>query len=319
MASSIHNLDIKSYSLRELLSLFDMTTLTPSLDEMRRAKKKMLMTHPDQSKLPSKYYLFYRQAYEIVLKFYQEQTRQNQSTDNVGDYVAPGADESDGVKSVLDKMSSRDFHSKFNQLFDQMDMGFKPDPTRNAWFTHGEPVIPNVPDRVAPKDMAQAFHAVKAKTASALTQYRGVQDMMVAQGTASLYGDDDPDDPASGTSSSAAATSYISSDVFSKLKYDDLRKVHKDQTVLAVSEADYDRMPKYRSVEHYSRERDAAPTTPLSEHEANRILQDKLRREREQIMHREYQAMQKEKENEKKNQAVMSQFLLLTTPHPQRR
>ena len=49
--------------------MFDITTFTPSLDEMRRAKKKMLMTHPDQSKLPSKYFLFYRQAYEIVLKF----------------------------------------------------------------------------------------------------------------------------------------------------------------------------------------------------------------------------------------------------------
>lgn len=303
--ASTHNLDIKSYSLAELLSLYDITSFTPSLDEMRRAKKKMLMTHPDQSRLPSKYYLFYRQAYEIVLKFYQEQTRQNQSTENVGDYVAPGGGtESVGVKSTLEKMSSRDFHSKFNQLFDQMDMGFKPDPTRNAWFTQGDPVIPNMPDRVAPKDMAQAFHAVKAKTASALTHYRGVQDMMVAQGTTSLY-DDDAD-------AASTTTTYISSDVFSKLKYDDLRKVHKDQTVLAVSETDYDRMPKYRSVEHYSRERDAAPTTPLSEQEAQRILQDKLRREREQIMHREYQAMQREKENEKKNQAIMSQFLLLT-------
>ena len=302
--SSTHNLDIKSYSLRELLALFDIPTFTPSLDEMRRAKKKMLMTHPDQSRLPAKYYLFYRQAYEIVLKFYQEQTRQSQSTEHVGDYVAPPPDSNNvGVQTALEKMSSRDFHSKFNQLFDQMDMGFKPDPTRNAWFTQGDPVIANVPDRVAPKDMAQAFHAVKAKTASAMTHYRGVQDMMVAQGTASLYDDDD------GVDSSNA---YISSDVFSKLKYDDLRKVHKDQTVLAVSETDYDRMPKYRSVEHYSRERDAAPTTPLSELESNSILQDKLRREREQIMLREYQAMQKEKENEKKNQAVMSQFLLLT-------
>ena len=276
------------------------------------------MTHPDQSRLPSTYYLFYRQAYEVILTFYQEQARQHQSTENVGDYVAPTRDDAAGqVQSTLEKMSSREFHSKFNQLFDKMDMVTKPDPAKNAWFTQGDPVVAYVPDRIAPKDMAQAFHAIKAKTTQAMTHYRGVQDMMVMQGAASLYEDDNVDDSNNNNANknnndSSATTQYISSDVFSKLKYDDLRKVHKDQTVLAVSESDYDRMPKYRSVEHYARTRDAEPSTPLSEQESQRILQQKLAREREHIMQREYLALKKEKENEKKNQSVLSQFLLLT-------
>jgi hypothetical protein len=288
-----HNLDVDAYSLGDLLSLFEISSFTPSLEEMRRAKKKMLMTHPDQSRLPSAYYLFYRQAYEVVLTFYQEQTRQNQATTVVGDYAPPNVNH--GVQGALDKMSARDFHSKFNQLFEKMDMAAKPDPARNAWFTHTAPVIDNVPDRIAPKDMAQAFQTVKKAQTAALVSHRGgVQEMQVSQGAASFYDDDDD--------------AYISSDVFSKLKFDDLRKVHKDQTVLAVGEQDY----VYRSLEHYSRERDAAPTAPMPEDEAKRLLQDQVRLQREQIMQRQYLAMQKEKENEKKNQAVLSQFLLLT-------
>ena len=270
---------------------------------MRKAKKKMLMTHPDQSRLPSTYYIFYRQAYEVILTFYQEQTRQRQSTENVGDYVAPTSGKVVGVQATLDKMSARDFHSKFNQLFEQMDMVGKPDPAKNAWFTRSDPVVADVPDRVNPKDMAHAFQQVKAKTISSVAQYRGVQAVKASEGAASFY-DADADADAGGE--------YISSDVFSKLKFDDLRKVHKDETVMAVSEADFDRMPKYRSVEHYARERDQAPVEPMAEHDAQQVLQERLRIEREQIMHRAYLSMQKERTNEKKTQSFLAQFLRLT-------
>ena len=298
-----HNLDVKSYTLDELLALFDIGSYQISLEDMRRAKKKMLMTHPDQSRLPSTYFLFYRQAYEVVYHFYQEQQRQKQSTENVGDYVAPTVDHAQHVQQTLEKMSARDFQSRFNQLFDQMDMGSrKPDPRRNAWFTQGDPVLQHVPDRIAPKDMSQAFQKIKSNNRNlALTQYQGVQDMILSQGTASLYDEDDEE---------SEATRYISSDVFSKLKFDDLRKVHKDQTVLTVSETDYEKMPKYRSVEHYNQKR-ALTETPMAEHEAQRLLEKQVQMQRERVMQREYQAQLRVKENEKKNQTVLSQFLLL--------
>lgn len=297
---SDHNLNVQAYTLDELMTLFDIESYQITVEDMRRAKKKMLMTHPDQSRLPSTYFLFYRQAYEIVYHFYQEQNRQKQSTENVGDYEAPVAE--NNVQQTLDKMSNRDFQSRFNQLFDQMDMGSrKPDPQRNAWFTQGDPVVSDVPDRISVKDMSHAFQTVKSKNRDvALTQYQGVQEMMVSQGTSSLY--DEDEEGAGGT--------YISSDVFSKLKFDDLRKVHKDQTVLAVSETDYEKMPKYRSVDHYAQER--VTETPLAEHEAQRLLAQQVRMQRERVMQREYQAQLRVKENEKKNQSVLSQFLLLT-------
>ena len=45
-----HNLNIHMYSLREVLDLFHLST-TITEEDLKRAKKQVLMTHPDKSKL----------------------------------------------------------------------------------------------------------------------------------------------------------------------------------------------------------------------------------------------------------------------------
>ena len=54
-----HNLKIENYSFEELLGLFDLT-YNIDIEELKKAKKKVLMIHPDKSKLPSEYFLFYK-------------------------------------------------------------------------------------------------------------------------------------------------------------------------------------------------------------------------------------------------------------------
>ena len=54
-----HNLNIYMYSFEDILELFDLTyTITP--EDLKRAKKTVLMIHPDKSKLSSDYFLFYK-------------------------------------------------------------------------------------------------------------------------------------------------------------------------------------------------------------------------------------------------------------------
>jgi hypothetical protein len=60
------------YKLNDLLKLFELT-YDISIDDLKRAKKKVLMTHPDKSKLDEKYFLFYKSAFDIIVKFYEEQ------------------------------------------------------------------------------------------------------------------------------------------------------------------------------------------------------------------------------------------------------
>ena len=56
MSLNEHNLNIHMYSLEDLLGLFDLT-YNISQEDLKRAKKVVLRTHPDKSKLDSKYLL----------------------------------------------------------------------------------------------------------------------------------------------------------------------------------------------------------------------------------------------------------------------
>ena len=76
---SNHNLNISMYSLEEILGLFNLT-YDIDLDGIKRAKKKVLMLHPDKSRLSSDYFIFYKHAFEIIVRYYEEQTRHNRKT-----------------------------------------------------------------------------------------------------------------------------------------------------------------------------------------------------------------------------------------------
>jgi hypothetical protein len=63
------DLDIDNYNLPDILALFNLPTLFNE-DDLRRAKLAVLKTHPDKSKLPKEYFLFFTKAYRIVHQIY---------------------------------------------------------------------------------------------------------------------------------------------------------------------------------------------------------------------------------------------------------
>ena len=103
----------------------------------------------------------------------------------------------------------------------------------------------------------------------------------------------------------------MTSDTFSKLKFDDLRKVHKDQTVFAVSESDYQKVPKYSSVDHFVRER-GQTGPPIDKSEAEKILAHREREMQQKMMQRQHQSNLQTMHYEEKNKNILSSFLHLT-------
>ena len=65
-----------------------------------------------------------------------------------------------------------------------------------------------------------------------------------------------------------------SSDIFSKLKYEDLKKAH-TETVVPVTREDYERMPKYKNYKDMMNVRKNQDTTPVSLQQANSYLNKK--------------------------------------------
>ena len=60
MSGPTHNLNIQEYSLDEVLGLFDLHDYNLTIDHLKKAKRKVVMLHPDKSRLDAKYFLFYQ-------------------------------------------------------------------------------------------------------------------------------------------------------------------------------------------------------------------------------------------------------------------
>jgi hypothetical protein len=301
--SSQHNLNINTYSLDEILSIFELK-YTITIEDLKRAKKKVLMLHPDKSKLPPDYFLFYKKAFDIVCQFYENQNKQNADVSAKNTTYTPikaPTTTVQHVSTVIEKMGERGFQDKFNELFDK-NMAKKPDQEKNAWFKNDEPTYQINPN-VSASNMGQVLENIKQKN-QGMVKYTGVQTLYAGGQPgpgAGLYDDDD----------TIQSDEYVSCDPFSKLKYDDLRKVHKDQTVFSVSESDFSKMPKYASVDHYNRARAEQMGVPLEKSEAEAILANREREMQEKMMQRQYQSNLRTMEYENKNKTVMASFMFL--------
>lgn len=298
MSHRPHNLDIHMYSLQELLGLFDLD-YSITLEDMKRAKKKVLMTHPDKSKLAPEYFLFYKKAFDIVVKFYENQNKQNQQVSTEKRVYDRGESSTNKelqrtVSKNIQSMDKQNFNKTFNELFDK-NMVTKTNNERNQWFTSETAIYEN-DDKVNTQNMGQAFDRIK-ETQRGMVKYNGVENLYMKSDFGNSIYDDENEDV------------YVSSDPFSKLKFDDLRKVHKDQTVFGVSEKDIHRVQQYASVDHMMRERGKQSLTPLEKQEAERILAQQNQQYREQMMHKEYADKLRTMQYEEKNKTVLATFM----------
>lgn len=296
-----HNLNINSYSLDELLGLFNLN-YNMNLNDLKNAKKRVLMLHPDKSKLSSDYFLFYKKAFEIIVQLFENNNKQNQVITEDTTIYRPlenvvNKSTAQKVTTVAGEMNPKDFQNKFNELFEN-NMAKKIDTQKNEWFSKDEPIY-STNNNVSSKNMGQVFDSMKQQNAE-LVRYRGIQEIKFNNGTR-LYEDEDDDND----------DGYVTSDPFSKLKFDDLRKVHKDQTIFAVSESDYSKVQQYSSVDHYVRERGKVSVIPIEKEESERILDNRNQQVRERIMRKEHAANLQTIQYQEKNKAVMSAFLQL--------
>jgi DNA-binding transcriptional regulator GbsR (MarR family) len=289
------------YKFNEILELFGLS-YNINIDDIKRVKNTVLKTHPDKSGLPSEYFLFYKKAFDIIVQYFNETQKTSQIVPQKNP-VYETSSISNNNKSIdkqinqsLNKMDKKDFSQKFNELFEK-NMQTQIDPNKNEWFTNETPVY-NVPKANSSAGIARAIDQIK-ETTSAMTKYRGVEELTIRSTGTSLYEDEENDD-------------YVSCDPFSKLKFDDLRKVHKDQTVFAVKESDIQKRQQYKSYDDLNKVRNSMDLTPLEKENAERILREKETQKREFILAKQHESNLKTMEYSKKNQSIVSSFLRLT-------
>lgn len=311
------DLDINNYGYDELLSLFK---LKPNYGEkeLKEAKQIVFKMHPDKSKLPPQYFLFFSKAFKTVLQIYEFKNKTEKTPANLKEYkemiqIVPkkGDDNFRALKTFIETNDMNDpkkfnkwFNSQFEKAKEQEDSDgygewFKTEHS-DANGSQGE-VFDN--NKVRTKEEIGKEFAKKKAELRSVVKYGGVQEMYASNLGSSILGE----------SFGLEESGGYSSEMFGGLLYQDLKQAH-TETVIPVSETDFDSVPKFKNVDDYQRHRDSDRDSlaPLSNKEANQMLSMKEKREEEEATKRAYYYAKQVEENEKKTNTFWSSLKQLT-------
>lgn len=283
------DLNLENYDLEDLLKLFKLP-YSFGEEELKSAKKIVLQTHPDKSKLPKEYFLFFSSAYKVIYSIHEFRNKSNcpKSTE----YTV----EEDREKALLlkDLTKKKDFNKIFNEMFEKHNIKDKNTETGYGdWLKSDE----DIETRVATKQTMASIFEEKKRETRAIIVNNGIQEMGGGAGGYDNLTDDVPDSYGSG--------------IFSSLPYEDLRKAHRE-SVIPVTQEDYDIKPKYGSVTDLQMSRSTADTKPKSFEQAKEFLQNKQDAQDKQDVQRAYRLAKRDEEVKKTNDLWMSSFKQLT-------
>ena len=250
------DLNIENYNLEDILNLFGLN-INYNTTELKVAKKMALKTHPDKSGLDNEVFIFFSKAYNILSKIYKLKNKTEKKVENI-DYDENDIEDDIGNKELLNMklktLKKKNFNKWFNNLFEKSNG--KSNTNGYGDWLKSEEGVSNV--KISNKTEFDALFKKKKKESRELIVKADIQDMIYNGG---------------GTMLDNNETVY-SSDIFSKLKYDDVRKVHME-TVVPVTEEDFTNKKRFDNVEQYIRHRKSTqgnvPDLTLSKVQLNNI------------------------------------------------
>tara|TARA_B100001287_G_scaffold169223_1_gene142340 strand:+ start:212 stop:1090 length:879 start_codon:yes stop_codon:yes gene_type:complete len=276
------DLNIDNYDLEDLLNLFH---LNYEFDEndLKRAKTLALKTHPDKSGLPKEVFLFFMKAYKMIESIYEFKMKRAKCARNTSyENEKMESDKKALLLKKLDGMKAKDFNKWFNDMFekvkvndDDVDSGY------GKWFKSNEDV--NEETVTNKRDMEAAFNRKKAASRE-LVLHKGVNEMVGG----------------GGYDLTRSKPDEYSSDIFSKLQYDDLRKAH-TETVVPVTHEDYLRKKKYSSVDSLRKDREANNPGMLSLQQSKELLRGRKSKEQMGNTQRAFKILKREEEISRAN------------------
>jgi hypothetical protein len=257
-------------------------------DDIRNAKKIVMRTHPDKSGMDKKYFLFFSSAYKIIYAIHEFRDRSNKNRPT--EYSIEKDEEKEKmIESIKDKSN---FNRIFNELFEKHQI--KDEATETGygdWLKSDD----GMDMRTTTMSQMNETFEQKKEEVKALTVRKDVQDTT----THNHY------DLAGNTPESYSAA------LFSTLQFEDVKKAH-IESVIPVTQKDFDERPKFSNVQDMRRQRDTQDTKPLSQQQATDYLNQRKGMENKTDTQRAFQLAKQDEAARKANDAWMSGFKLLT-------
>lgn len=297
------DLNIEHYSREELYQLFGFKTSAILTEQnMKEAKKIVLKTHPDKCRLDNKYFVFFSKAYKKLYDIYEFQNKTNsKKTADKNEYY----DSQNG--QVLDKMfdmkkdlkDTGNFNKWFNEQFEKHRLEDPVEHGYGNWLKSDDDIV-FTPQNINKDSMAREMEKRK-KEIQALTPYTGV---------GSTFGGSS----AGGSSLMEYNSNFSSGSLFNGgggMGYTDLRQAYVE-SVIPVTEEDYNKTQKFKSVDEYKRHRENINATPLSKEDAMRQLFEQEKKENEESAALAFYYAQQSEKAKKNNDTFWSGLKQLT-------
>ena len=286
------DLNIDNYNLEDILSLFGLG-VRYDINDLKNAKKMALKTHPDKSGLDNDVFIFFSRAYNILSKLYKLKNRTEKKVENI-DYDGEDMEKEVGNKELLkmrmENLDKKDFNGWFNKLFEKSNGKAKSN-GYGEWLKSSEGVS-NI--KVSNKTEFDELFKKKKQESRELVLKQEIQNRMYHNGTML----------------DSNETVY-SSDIFSKLRYEDVKKAHME-TVVPVTEKDFQNKKRFDNVEQYIRYRKSSqgdvPDLTYSKTQLNNIKNNNEALN----TNRAYNLLLEDNEMKKKNKLWWKNLKLLT-------
>lgn len=278
------DLDIDNYDLNDLLNLFKLD-YNFGKEELKKAKKVVLHMHPDKSKLPKDYFIFFTKAFKIIFSIYEFRCQGDRKRSTKYEV------EKDEEKEILLKgiSSSKNFNKIFNEMFEKhfrkeedIEGGY------GEWLKEEnieEDKVGNI------RDMHSKFEIKKDKARS-LVKKEDIQNIQDLDNYKNFLGEQ---------------PECYSSGIFASLNYEDLKKAH-TETIIPVTNDDYINKKKFNNVHELQEHRNTANIKPLSDKESLEYLNNKQELENKQSVKRAYKLAKQYEETNKINDEWMRGF-----------
>ena len=279
------NLD--NYDLTDLLNLFNLNH-NFNIDDLKKAKKIVIQTHPDKSGLSKEYFLFYCKAFRIIKNIHDFKNNRNNTLDYKKSKVTYLAESQEdlGKKLVVENLLKNDkkyFHDWFNKTFESINIVDEERKTGYGdWFSSYDD-CDNVATNLS--DMHKKIHE-KKEHLSTLVKKENIQEADLSTSSIHELGGTVPQ-------------SY-SSNIFSKLPYEDLKKAH-TETVVPVCQNDYDKILKFNNLEVLRQYRNSQNVKPLSKEETKNYIDNKINNDNEANIQLAYKLAKQEEIAEEAN------------------
>jgi hypothetical protein len=284
------DMNIDNYELNDLLDLFHLD-YNFNEEDLKKTKKTVLMTHPDKSKLPKEYFLFFSAAYKIIYSIYEFRYKSIAKSQNENIKANKYTTEKDEEREILlnNLKQQPNFNKIFNELFEKYNI--KDNETEGGYgdWLKSEEDLDNT--RTTMNEMNEKFELKKKKVQSIIV-HKDVEEMDSGNGHFELTRD---------------KPEYYSSSLFSSLQYEDLKKAHVE-SVIPVTQEDYQNRKKFRNVDEMQRYNAEQNSEPLSLKQANDYLNQKKSFQDKNDVSRAFKLAKQDEQARKANIGWMSGF-----------